>query len=105
MDELRKGIKEEIIASCVGGGKESSGRRGPKELKKEASKDMISGYSCSEADNNVVNKLVNKMTKSKGLEVAAVDKKNVVIDCPSTESCRISAEPITTWPTSSSTTS
>ena len=76
-----------------------------KELKKEVSKDVISGYSFSEADNDVVNKLVNKMTKSKGLEVAAVDKKNVVIDCPSTESCRILAEPITTWPTSSSTTS
>ena len=40
---------------------------------------MISGYSFSEADNDVVNKLVNnKMTKIKGLEVAAVDKKNVV---------------------------
>ena len=77
-----------------------------KELKEEVSKDVISGYSFSEADNDVVNKLVNnKMTKIKGLEVAAVDKKNVVIDCPSTESCRILAEPITTWPTSSSTTS
>ena len=31
MDEFRKGIKEEIIASCsqVGGGKKSSGTRGP----------------------------------------------------------------------------
>ena len=56
-----------------------------KELKEEVSKNVISGYSFSEADNDVVNKLVNKMTKSKGLEVAAVDKKNVVIDCPSTE--------------------
>ena len=76
-----------------------------KELKEEVSKNVISGYSFSEADNDVVNKLVNKMTKSKGLEVAAVDKKNVVIDCPSTENCRILAGPITTWPTSSSTTS
>ena len=50
-----------------------------KELKEEVSKDVISGYSFSEADNDVVNKLVNnKMTKIKGLEVAAVDKKNVV---------------------------
>ena len=53
-----------------------------KELKEEVSKDVISGYSFSEADNDVVNKLVNnKLTRFKGLEVAAVDKKNVVIDC------------------------
>ena len=57
-----------------------------KELKEEVSKDVIFGYSFSEADNDVVNKLVNnKLTRFKGLEVAAVDKKNAVIDCPSTE--------------------
>ena len=57
-----------------------------KELKEEVSKVVISGYSLSEADNDVVNKLVNnKLTRFKGLEVAAVDKKNVVMDCPSTE--------------------
>ena len=57
-----------------------------KELKEEVSKVVISGYSFSDADNDVVNMLVNnKLTRFKGLEVAAVDKKNAVIDCPSTE--------------------
>ena len=57
-----------------------------KELKEEMSKVVISGYSFSEADNDVVNELVNnKLIRFKGLEVAAVDKKNVVMDCPSTE--------------------
>ena len=69
LKEERRALEEEVL----------------KELKEEVSKDVISGYSFSEADNDVVNKLVNKMTKSKGLEVAAVDKKNVVMDCPSTE--------------------
>ena len=50
------------------------------------SKVVISGYSFTEADNDVVNELVNnKLIRFKGLEVAAVDKKNVVMDCPSTE--------------------
>ena len=49
------------------------------------SKDVISGYSFLEADNDVVNKLVNnKLTRFKGLEVATVDKKNAA-DCPSAE--------------------
>ena len=57
-----------------------------KELKEEMSKVVISGYSFSEADDDVVNELVyNKLTRLKGLEVAAVDKKNVVMNCPSTE--------------------
>ena len=81
MDEFRKGIREEIIASVV---KLKEERRAPedavlKELKEEMSKVVISGYSFSEADNDVVNELVyNKLTRLKGLEVAAVDKKNVV---------------------------
>ena len=34
----------------------------------------------------MTNELVNnKLTKFKGLDVATVDKKNVVMDCPSTE--------------------
>ena len=88
MDEFRKGIREEIIASVV---KLKEERRAPedavfKELKEEMSKVVISGYSFSEADNDVVNELVyNKLTRLKGLEVAAVDKKNVVMNCPSTE--------------------
>ena len=57
-----------------------------KELKEEMSKVVISGYSFTEADNDVVNELVNnKLIRLKGLEVAAVDKKNVVMNCPSTE--------------------
>ena len=57
-----------------------------KELKEEMSKVVIYGHSFSEADNDVVNELVNnKLIRFKGLEVAAVDKKNVVMDCPSTE--------------------
>ena len=88
MNEFRKGIREEFIASVV---KLKEERRAPedavfKELKEEMSKVVISGYSFSKADNDVVNELVNnKLIRFKGLEVAAVDKKNVVMDCPSTE--------------------
>ena len=88
LKEINNILLEEINPTLT---KLKEERRAPehavlKELKEEMSKVVISGYSFSEADNDVVNELVNnKLIRFKGLEVAAVDKKNVVIDCPSTE--------------------
>ena len=53
---------------------------------KEKGKSVLVTMNNEMTEPSILKSLVNnKLTRFKGLEVAAVDKKNAVIDCPSTE--------------------